>query len=578
MATTDQELKQLNKKVSDAVNILKLYVGSTGQIKAKTEKEKEILEGWLNIVDMAEENQKRQRAFTDRKRDAHGRFIKKQDENASMFMKMASSVGKIFNKTAVGMTSAMTSIVKGITSHISNFFQQIKSQFISLFGEESEWFGILSSIKDSIVGFTGSIFNFLFKRTPAWASKQLKVMKALYALQVKQIKMEFLKAGGTTEKKVGIMGLLSALVFAIGASFGAFLHRKLKGMKILLSSFKLLRKIGQIIIEGFNVFNRLFKKLPLIGKYFKEIKIPKFGNIFGKKGKIGKIVKLVSTVFSKIPIIGQLLKGLKFGLKILGWPITILLSVIDFIKGFREEQGSLWDKIKNGLWEAFAGFIELPIKFIGWVIEKIAGWFGMDIKSGAIAENVMGNMEIGFKVLLDLPLKIAKGIKKAVDWVVKKIGGWKDKILNSLDPLINGLMNFFINFWNTAVDSWIENVPDMFGAGDKIKSMLEGLKIGEKKSTPTTQEPTRYSVAPAVAEYDRKKAEQRSKELEEAKSMRKDMWMIAKKNQQQSEQAINSMAAIQTNNMGNAGGDIKQIPDEIDNTLVSVNNHGGGFK
>ncbi len=162
MATTDNELKKLNSNVSEALRILKLYVGSSGQLKAMNEKQSEAIDTFAEAAQQAEENQKKQRKFTERERDEKGRFIKKQ----AGFLGIAKAVIK-------GIGSSFKGVARGISSHLSNIFNEVKSHFLSLFGEESEWFGLLGSIKNSIQKFGGTLFNFFFKKTPSWAKKQI---------------------------------------------------------------------------------------------------------------------------------------------------------------------------------------------------------------------------------------------------------------------------------------------------------------------------------------------------------------------------------------------------------------------
>ncbi|HSH50597.1 MAG TPA: hypothetical protein VK982_02635, partial [Bacteroidales bacterium] len=76
----------------------------------------------------------------------------------------------------------------------------------------------------------------------------------------------------------------------------------------------------------------------------------------------------------------------------LGWPITILMGLIDFVKGFKSEQGNIIEKIYGGLKEAFLGLFELPIMAIGWITDKILGMFGVEIEGGIAKkiEDVIG--------------------------------------------------------------------------------------------------------------------------------------------------------------------------------------------
>lgn len=542
MATTDQELKTLNKTVNEAVNILKIYVGNSAQIKAMNQEERAMIERWLVVTDMQEEQQKRQRAFTERARDKHGRFIKKREGAWGKFLDMAESTVGFIDKITFGIAGKFKNMVKNITSHLTNFFSELKSHFLSLFGEESEWFGLLRSIKDSITGIMGTVIGWIWKKTPNWAKKMIKHLGNIYALQVKQMKLDFASAGGTTKKKVSWGGLLAALVFSIGAGIGAFMHR----------------------------YFVLITKLPMFSK----------------------VMKLFKGI-EAIPFIGKLVKGLKFGFKWLGWPLTLILSVIDFIKGFRESKGeTMWEKIKDGLWAAVEGFIGLPVKFIGWVVEKVAGLFGVELDG--VGDKIMGWLREAFDFLLDInPIKpitnffigffskdgsfmekIKAGFQTMIDSVMDTFDKWVKPVIEVISPIITGVIDFFKDIWNTILDWMIGKVPSWLPKKESLINTLTGMKIEDE---PIKTEPTRYSVAEAQRAYTLAHlTDQQKRDLEMAQGM-KDIWLAQKEGSRGTQTALNNIATIQQNNQG-GGGDVRQIPDEVDNSMLGVNVYGGGMR
>ena len=520
---TDQELKQLNKTVTEAVNILKLYVGNSAQVKSMNEKERKAIDKWLNVVDLAEEREKRQRAFTDRVRDDQGRFIKKQEQQSKQFMGIASSIKGMFKNVTSSISSSIKSVAMGVTSHLKNFFSQLKNHFLSLFGEESEWFGILSSIKDAITGFAGSIINWIWKKTPNWAKKMIKYLQALYTIQAKQMKLDYLSAGGKKKGKLSIMGILGALVFAIGAAIGAFMHR----------------------------YFFLITKLPIFGK----------------------ITGMFKTLES-LPFIGRLLKAIKFGFKWLGWPLTILLSLIDFIKAYQSTEGTIWEKIKSGLWAAVEGIIEMPIRFLTWAAEKILGWFNIKFDGKDAADKMLGVIRNGFFLALKGWELIFQQLGESYDWIKPRAMALMDKLMGVLDPIVSGFVNFFKGFWNNAIDFW-KNKLSIGGMGT---GWMDSLKIGEDQKQVPKTEPKRYSVAATVAEYERKKAEEKKKHDDAVAENIKLMGEELSKSNRQTEKAISSIATIQNNANGqNTGNDTKQVPDEIDNLLMSAHAFGGAM-
>ena len=511
----DTDLAQLNKTVTEAVNILKIYVGNSGQIKARNDQERKMLDKWLTVTDMQEDQVKRQRAFTERERDEHGRFIKKREGAWGKFLDMAEAGMKVFDKMTLGVTGKIKGMVQGIAVHFSKIFSELKSHFLSLFGEESEWFGMLSAIKDSVTGFASSIIGWIWKKTPNWAKKMISHLGAIYSLQVKQMKMDYLRAGGEKGKKVSWMGLLGALIFSIGAAIGAFMHR----------------------------YFVLITKLPLFSK----------------------VAKLFTSL-EALPFIGKLIKSVKFGFKWLGWPLTLILSVIDFIKGFQETEGDLWEKIKGGFWSAIEGFIELPVKFIGWVVEKVAGLFGVELEG--VGEKIMGVLRKGFDFLMEI-----NPLNPLIHFIMgffSTEGTFMEKIRGGFTELIKVVTGI----WNGVLDFIITNIPSWLPFGDKARETLLGMKA----ETATKPEPKRYSVADTVRETERKKLEeQKARDLEVAKGM-KDMWLAQKEGNKKTQTAMNTIAAVQQNNQNGGGvGDVKQIPDEVDNQMIGMNAYGGSM-
>jgi hypothetical protein len=538
------DLKQLNKSVTEAVNILKVYFGNSAQIKNMNDKQREAISKWFDVVTEEEAQQKKQRAFSERERDEHGRFFKKQDkmidEQTSKFIGMASSVGGMFKSMTKkqdkmldeqtskfmgmassigGMFKSMTTIVgstlkdtgSSVINNLKGLFSQIKSQFLGLFGEESEWFGILGSIKDSIKGFAKG-FTAIFRRPFGAVTK---ILKNIYKLQVKQMKMDFLDAGGKDKKKkVSWGGLIGAFLFIVGSAFGAFIHRYL----ILMT------------------------KLPIFGK-----------------------IARMFTKIESIPFIGKLFKAVKFGFKWLGWPLTLILSVIDFIKGFRDTEGSLWEKIKGGLWKALEGFIELPVRFVGWVIEKVLGWFGVEVDG--VGDKMMKIIKKGFFMILDGWTLIFSLVKDSIKSLLST--QWVKKILGVIGSILSNVYNFFIDLWNSAI-KWISSKIAKFGWLGEGAAKGVSLMSLNRIETPTS------SPVEAVAQTEKMKIENKKKgdkELTDALNTLGDK--VIGSNRRTGDLIAASVQGGSNVNSG-GGSDTQQIPDELDNTLVSVNNYGGG--
>lgn len=551
----DNELKKLNKSVSEALSILKLYVGSSANLKNLNDEQKKIIEGWKGIVDEEHDQLKQKRAFTERERDANGKFIKKQEQSVNSFFNMANSVKGIFSNVASGIKSSIVGFASGLKDNFSRVFQAMKSQFLSLFGEESEFFELIGSIKDSIIGFGKSVYTFIFKKTPSWAKKQIDVLKKMYSLQIKQMKMDFLNTG-TKKKKLDWKTVLTLILVAIAAGIGAWLHRKLI---VLTKMFPIFKKLEKAFSS--------FKKLPFIGKFFESF-----------ESGFGKISKIFKSVLKKIPILGKLFKAFKFGFRIFGWPLTILLSVIDFIKGFKRTEGSLWKKIKGGLWEALKGFIELPIQFVGWVVERVAGWFGIEIEG--VGQKIMDIVRTGFTMILDgwsmlfspklwseLYAWMKESILSIIGSIKSTVSNIKETLIGSISNIVTGIKNFFVDFWNAMVTMLSSQIPSWLPGSEGIISGLKGMQI-----TPTN---VGSSVINKSNELDKQKLQKQtdgSKKLEEAINS---MGESIKESNKQNAETINAINSIQGNNIG-GGGEAQQIPDEPDNYGMAIFNYSLG--
>jgi hypothetical protein len=103
------------------------------------------------------------------------------------------------------------------------------------------------------------------------------------------------------------------------------------------------------------------------------------------------------------------------------------MGVFDFMKGYKMTKGSVIDKIKGGLSRAINKFLELPILAIGWIADKVLGWFGVDIEGGVgkkIKESVTGM--IGSFV--DGVMLIVKAVKSVFSFLTEPITEFVNRI------------------------------------------------------------------------------------------------------------------------------------------------------
>ena len=267
---------------------------------------------------------------------------------------------------------------------------------------------------------------------------------------------------------------------------------KIKSTPLMMAVMALGVLIGAVVkslIIPFELLYQGLNKLMPIGKWLSDLgssllKLPGL-KTFGKGGKGLEILGKISGFFKELPkrskLIGKFVKGFMKGFKILGWPLTILLGVIDFIKGFMTTEGSIIDKIKGGLIGAIKGFIEFPVKVIGWIADKILGLFGVEIKGGAGNAMMKGLMWVVSKALdvILWPFRMLyKGFKMIIDFFSSSKEGEEGPGI--LDKLIDASKQalYFITWPYRMLYKgliWLVGKATEFAASDTGQSVLDTI-------------------------------------------------------------------------------------------------------
>jgi hypothetical protein len=365
----------------------------------------------------------------------------------------------------------------------------------------------MSSIKDSITGFLGSLISFIWQKTPNWAKKMIKYLRNAYDLQAKQFKMDLAATGFEKGHGLSLKGVMLAFIGLLGGSIGAFL-----------------------------------------GRYFGFIsKLP----IFNKIGQMFRSLK-------SIPFLGKLIKAVKFGFKWIGYPLQLLIGLFDFIKAFKEsEADTLWGKIKDGLWAALEGFIRLPIEFLGWIAEEVLELFGIKFDGQEFANKAIKFFKDLFNFVIFGWEELFKLVKLEFPPIAQKIKEWTDLILDSFNPLIN----LIVDMWNGLIED-VKNLLEMTGFNfdwmDKAKLNHRGTSETGQRIIKTEQE----IAAAKAAETERTTAA--IKELGKDANTSQG-WV---NDQLRAFRAWVTNNNVQQNNGG--GGDTRQIPDEQDNAFVAA--------
>ena len=269
------------------------------------------------------------------------------------------------------------------------------------------------------------------------------------------------------------------------------------GLGLLLAPFAaFIGFIGQLGVE-LRFFNKLVGGR--LSAFFKPIKdfftknkfiqkvVTTFKNLFSsKKGFFGKLMKFIKAV-GKFATGGPFKAIMKFAGsigRILGkvfLPITILMSIFDFVKGFMRgyKEGGIIEGIKQGIMDVFDGLVGSLLRILMWIPTKIAKWLGFDNVAKAIGkqtENVIQSVKDVFGGLIDLVvgiftwdsqkmgkglLGIWTGIKKAllvpfelIKAYVKDLFGSDvlGKISDKINDIAKGVLDFFADIGERIAD------------------------------------------------------------------------------------------------------------------------------
>lgn len=331
----------------------------------------------------------------------------------------------------------------------------------------------LKMTQETIKSFAGSAKESSMKILKFFGTGWTLELKS-FAVDKKQLDvLEDIRDGADKER----LSRLAKFKKTKGAKFLAAILDML-GIPLAILAAGLGAIIGQILIP----FNAIYKILKPFLKLF--VGLTKIGKLFTKIAATAKIAKMINafkwlgglfSFFLKLPGIRVIAKGLKLGFTKLLWPLQILLSVFDFIKGYMETEGNILDKIKGGMKNAIMKFINFPAYLIGKAVDWV---FGM--KAGTSEEAMI------------------KGIKTAIDSFYKVF----DTVFKPIKTAFNLLLEVLRKTtWKDVTDTltnirkWIEELPkkiynwlkEMYNAGVKMSRPFLGEWLTEQmriKGTP----------------------------------------------------------------------------------------------
>jgi len=401
------------------------------------------------------------------------------------------------DQVASGVGGVIKSTSDALRGDLSNVAGQIGSHVGDVVGPEvAEMTKTVSSMGTNLAK---SIFDFGGNKEPKTDKKRNSLLQSI----VDHFKSEDKRLARETGKK---RGLGSKILLGIIATFGLLIGSLVRSLSLPFEVlFKTLKFVGRIAKSIFKlrIFEDIFGKSGIIAKWAISFQkrflgltffISKsFDNIKSFFKPIGKVINKVKIVlvnivksFGKLTemkgLFGTLFKSIKVGFKILGWPLVLILGLIDFIKGFMGTEGSMVDKIKGGLIAAIKGFF-LPII---WVFD----WVGKKLGIGKIGTQIFEKVSKLFGYIIDGIAWIIKPIANMIIWIKNDIMKIINIISNLFKPLIEYIKSFQSNLWEVyikpilgdivnAIANFLMLIPDMligFIEGFKKDGFLKGLE------------------------------------------------------------------------------------------------------
>jgi phage-related protein len=203
------------------------------------------------------------------------------------------------------------------------------------------------------------------------------------------------------------------------------------------------------------------------------MKIPGVGMLVETITKYSKnISSFVANLSKTTGIMGSLSKGLMIGFKVGSRFLVGIFAVIDFFKGFVNTQGDLIEKIKGGLNSAISGFLELPLKLLGKVLDWSLNLFNIQV-SGGIAKAMMDAIKVSVDTAVDLITSPFRTIKKAIANIISFMSG---KIYSTTD-LMNDVRNIIDTSIQVVKDIYSSITSNIISGITLLKSLYASLNI-----------------------------------------------------------------------------------------------------
>lgn len=479
--TADKSMEEVASSVISMEKLLKMHGANPAEVKAQKKedkelrnKEKDLVNKWLDVVDdEKKELTKRTQSFS----SMTGfigietrKYFAQTERNMVTWGGLAGSIKEgvkdwfkatMQQRTMLGATLRLgASLWKATHDHligsIKNVFGKITSQAREVLGDLAEVFDAIKGVFVGAFKFLKDTFLGVFEKVPPHQRKRNRILQKMLNYFTRREKIDLIGAG-KKKRDSGLSLFMIAGMIAAGL-LGALIRKFLLPFELVYKGLRM--KSVMTWVKGFLGKFRMFAR---VMRWFKELKMSFLLKwiVWGQK---------FATFMPKFSGVLKLLFGaLKLGFKVFGWPLTILLAVIDFIRGFVATEGNLADKILGGLKKAVMGFLELPVRLFGWIVEKVLGLFG--IKVDGVADKILGVVEW----ILEGIVAWFRPLYGFLEGFFSTDGNLIDKLIGGFKGWLDGMMDFF----KFLTDSW-DSFASFFGFG---KGEEEEPKPGKPKGT-----------------------------------------------------------------------------------------------
>lgn len=357
-----------------------------------------------------------------------------------------------------------------IFGKVSNFFRGVKENFQQ---NAENWFHITRPLKN--------IQNFL---------------KGIFQIEARNEKRRLMGLGLTKKGILGTIlkgfGLLLGLgAGLLGAILAPILGPVIKPMQVmawvlgkignkLLTFYKFIKTMSGKDPFGLGAFAQPLKKggrLFRLFEWFKNLErfIPKGILTASSKGLkwIGKIFGWIREAGAWVMKMGgsKLLSMFMKGLNRVFYPIQIVMSAIEFVKGFMKTEGDIIDKFYGGVKAVIKDFFGLPISLMGKLIDWIAEKFGIENLG---AEKFLTD---GFNKLVDVFIGIPLFLKDLIKGWLTDAAEWAKNNISGAS--ISSIAQTIGDFFKNALDSILASIYGVVGGG-VMEEFARTNKIGSK--------------------------------------------------------------------------------------------------